>query len=195
MCNWLASCQENGVWICMSSVWKSQSLCAVLCVDMDPQWLMFISLSSSSSAEKAENLTGSHSRVRRLTRHAVWVLLNSGTVTKRTSWPSAPGRKRIWHVSKQQREGGKQLKWIMADTNVNTPRNEKKGHSDHSTWTGQTDLWWAWTQKLERCHWSKHGDTPPRWKGLFGKMGNNLTQNVQRTVWILWTCIRQKVRS
>lgn len=62
-------------------------------VDKAPQWLMFISL-SSSSAEKAEKVTGSHSRVRKLTRHAVWVLLKSGTVTKRTSWPSAPASNR-----------------------------------------------------------------------------------------------------
>lgn len=62
-------------------------------VDMDRQWLMFISL-SSSSAEKAEKVTGSHSRVHKLTRQTVWVLLKSGTVTKRTSWPSAPAGKR-----------------------------------------------------------------------------------------------------
>lgn len=54
------------------------------------QWLMFISLSSSSPAEKEEKRIGSHSRVRRLTRQAVWVLLNSGIATRRTSWPSAP---------------------------------------------------------------------------------------------------------
>lgn len=61
----------------------------------DGQWLMFISLSSSSSAaEKAENLTGSQPKVRRLTRQAVCVLLKSGTVTRRTSCPQGPvGRK------------------------------------------------------------------------------------------------------
>lgn len=58
---------------------------------------MFISLSSSSSssaAENAENLTGSQSKVRRLTKQAVCVLLKSGTVTRRTSCPQGPvGRK------------------------------------------------------------------------------------------------------
>lgn len=83
------------------------------CVDVDPQWLMFISLSSSSSAEKAEKLTGSHSRVRRLTRQAVWVLLNSGIVTKRTSWPSGPGRRRgeeeiCWHIIKKENSRARQ---------------------------------------------------------------------------------------
>lgn len=77
----------------------------MMCADMDPQWLMFISLSSSSLAEKAEKLTGSHSRVRKLTRHAVWVLLNSGIVTKRTSWPSGPVRERrsniVRHIERQ----------------------------------------------------------------------------------------------
>lgn len=58
--------------------------------------------------------------------------------------------------------------------------------------TSHTDLWWAWTQRLGRCHWSKHEDTHPRWKGLFGKMGNNLTENVQTTVWIIWTNRRQR---
>lgn len=84
-----------------------------LCVNVDHQWLMFISLSSSSSAEKAEKLTGSHSRVRKLIRQAVWVLLNSGIETKRTSWPSGPGRRReeeevCWHIIKEENSRARQ---------------------------------------------------------------------------------------
>lgn len=92
----------------------------VLDLDMDYQWLMFISLSSSSSAEKAENLTGSQSKVRRLTRQAVWVLLKSGIVTRRTSWPLGPGGKKKDH----------QCKYSVGTKNIFCSENDLKLYLD-----------------------------------------------------------------
>lgn len=92
----------------------------VLYVNMDHQWLMFISLSSSSWAQKAEKLTGSQLRVRKLTRHAVWVLLKSGMVTSRTSWSLGPERKgrRRKNGILERRETNVNISWIFCPSGV-----------------------------------------------------------------------------
>lgn len=69
--------------------WYAQKDCqhrrVCVCVSQVDQWLIFISLSSSSLAEKEEKLIGSHSSVRRFTRQAARVLQNSGMAIRRTS--------------------------------------------------------------------------------------------------------------